>query len=157
MERKTPSQSDRPGKIRRGEDIETAYSEIAPSGASNEDFPSNNSNDSGRMSSNSINDDIQSLKSDLASLKESIASLTATAATSTMGMASDAASKVSEKVSDAATLIAEKSSSMASVATEGAKSLSAEVEDLTRRNPLAALASAVVLGLLLGMASRGRS
>jgi ElaB/YqjD/DUF883 family membrane-anchored ribosome-binding protein len=157
MERKTPSQSDRPGRISRGEEIETAYSEIAPSGTPNEDFPSNDSNESTRISSNSIHDDIQSLKSDLAALKESIASLTSTAATSTMGMASDAASKVSEKVSDAATLIAEKSSDMASVASQGAKSLSVEVEDLTRRNPLAALASAVVVGLLIGMASRGRS
>ena len=74
-----------------------------------------------------------------------------------MDMATEAAAKVGEKVSDTANLIAEKSSDMASAATQGAKSLSVEMEDITRRNPLAALAGAVVLGLLLGMASRGRS
>ena len=156
MERKTSTQGYRPGKLGSSEESETANSDIVSSGTSNEDFGARSEFKSVGMGSDSMNQDIMSLKADLASLKESIASLTSNAATTTLGMASDAATKVSETVSDAATAIAEKSSNMASVATKGAQSLSVEVEDLTRRNPLAALAGAVVLGLLLGMASRGR-
>jgi ElaB/YqjD/DUF883 family membrane-anchored ribosome-binding protein len=157
MERKTPAPGYRSSKFSSSEESDTVKSDVTSLEASNEDFASGNVHKSAGMASDSMNEDIQSLKTDLASLKESIASLTSSAATTTMGMASDAASKVSETVSDAASVIAEKSSNMASVATKGAQSLSVEVEDLTRRNPLAALAGAVVLGLLIGMASRGRS
>lgn len=156
MERKTSTQGYRPSKLGLSEESETATAELAPSATSSEDFGAGSEFKS-PGAPDSMNQDILALKADLASLKESIASLTSNAATSTLGVASDAASKVSETVSDAASAIAEKSSSMASAATKGAQSLSVEVEDLTRRNPLAALAGAVVLGLLLGMASRGRN
>jgi ElaB/YqjD/DUF883 family membrane-anchored ribosome-binding protein len=156
MERKTPPQGYRPSKLESNDESDSDTN-IASSVARAEDFTSDKPPKSAGMSPDSIKDDIQSLKSDLLSLKESLASLTSTAATNTMGLASDAASKVTDTVSDAASLIAEKSSNMASVASKGAQSLSVEVEDLTRRNPLAALAGAVVIGLLIGMASRGRS
>ena len=157
MERKTPTQAYRPSKFASSDESEIANSDIGSSSPTSDDFGAKSEYKSSDGASDSMNEDILSLKADLASLKESIASLTSNAANSTLGMASDAASKVSETVSDAASALAEKSSNMASVATKGAQSLSVEVEDLTRRNPLAALAGAVVLGLLLGMASRGRS
>jgi ElaB/YqjD/DUF883 family membrane-anchored ribosome-binding protein len=169
MERKT-SQNYRSGKQGTADDPNSNTSALTASSA--ETFGSDDSNglsenlsptpdasspNSPNYGSNTFNQDIESLKADLASLKESIAALTSSTASSTMDMATEAAAKVEEKVSDTANLIAEKSSDMASAATQSAKSLSVEMEDITRRNPLAALAGAVVLGLLLGMASRGRS
>lgn len=97
--------------------------------------------DMGETASDAVNEQINSLKSELASLKESLA---------------DATSKAASAVSDSASAIVGRSTEMATAAVDKAKSMSVEVEEMTRRNPLPALAGAVVIGMLIGMASRGR-
>ena len=46
---------------------------------------------------------------------------------------------------------------MASAAKDQAKSFASELETMGRRNPLGAMAAAVMVGVLIGLISRGRS
>jgi hypothetical protein len=60
-------------------------------------------------------------------------------------------------VGDAAGGVAEAGSELASSAREHAKTLASELEGMARRNPLGTIAGALVLGVIIGMMTRGRS
>jgi ElaB/YqjD/DUF883 family membrane-anchored ribosome-binding protein len=92
--------------------------------------------------------DFKALQSDLSDLKETVAKLVSRAG----GEAAKSAREIAGQVSD----LAEKGASAASVATDHAKSLVTELENIARRNPLGALAGAVVVGVLIGMMERRR-
>jgi len=49
-----------------------------------------------------------------------------------------------------------KASEMAELATQQMKSLTSELEDMARRNPLGMLAGALMTGVLIGLFARGR-
>lgn len=96
--------------------------------------------------------DLKELKNDLTDLKEVVANL--------VSRASDGAAKsvheIADQVNTAAADLAQKGANAASVATDQAKTLVTELENLARRNPLGALAGAVVVGVLIGMMERRR-
>jgi len=60
-------------------------------------------------------------------------------------------------LSSAASSLAESGSDMASAATDQAKSFASELEGMGRRNPLGAMAAALLVGVMIGVISRGRS
>jgi ElaB/YqjD/DUF883 family membrane-anchored ribosome-binding protein len=50
--------------------------------------------------------------------------------------------------------MADKGANIASATTQQAKTFAAELEDMARRNPLGAVAGAVMVGVLIGMMGR---
>jgi ElaB/YqjD/DUF883 family membrane-anchored ribosome-binding protein len=96
--------------------------------------------------------DIRTLRSDLSDLKEAVAKLVSRA----RGEATNSAREFAGQVGTAARDISERGANVASTATDQAKSLVTEVENIARRNPLGALAGAVVVGILIGMMDRRR-
>jgi ElaB/YqjD/DUF883 family membrane-anchored ribosome-binding protein len=94
--------------------------------------------------------DLKALQSDLSELKETGAKLVSQAGDEIAKSAREIAGQVSTAASD----LAEKSANVASVATDQAKTLVTELENIARRNPLGALAGAVVVGILIGMMGR---
>jgi ElaB/YqjD/DUF883 family membrane-anchored ribosome-binding protein len=96
--------------------------------------------------------DFKTLQSDLSDLKETVAKLASQAGDA----AAKSAREIAGQVSTAASDLAEKGANVASAATDQAKTLVAELENIARRNPLGALAGAVVLGVLIGMMERRR-
>jgi len=94
--------------------------------------------------------DLKALQSDLSDLKETVAKFVSRAGDE----ASKSAREVSGQVSTAASDLAEKGANVASAATGQAKTLVTELENIARRNPLGALAGAVVVGVLIGMTGR---
>ena len=64
-------------------------------------------------------------------------------------------SSVATKVGNAASSLAGTGSDMASAATDQAKSFASELEAMGRRNPLGAMAAAVLVGVMIGVISRG--
>src|SRR5215468_6194787 len=94
--------------------------------------------------------DLKALQSDLTDLKETVARLVSRAGDE----AAKSAREIGGKVSAAASDLAEKGANVASVATDQAKTLVTELENIARRNPLGALAGAVVVGVLIGMMGR---
>ena len=94
--------------------------------------------------------DLKALQSDLSDLKETVAKLISRASNETAKSAREIAGQVSTAASD----IAEKGANVASAATDQAKTLVTELENIARRNPLGALAGAVIVGVLIGMMGR---
>ncbi len=95
-------------------------------------------------------DALKALQSDLSELKETVAKLMSRAGHET----AKSAREITGQVSTAASDIVEKGVNVASAATDQAKTLATELENTARRNPLGALAGAVVVGVLIGMMGR---
>jgi ElaB/YqjD/DUF883 family membrane-anchored ribosome-binding protein len=94
--------------------------------------------------------DLKALQSDLSDLKETVAKLVSRAGDE----AAKSAGEIAGQFSTAASDLAEKGANVASVATDQAKTLVTELENISRRNPLGALAGAVAVGVLIGMMGR---
>jgi ElaB/YqjD/DUF883 family membrane-anchored ribosome-binding protein len=93
--------------------------------------------------------DLDSLRRDLNSLKDTVSRF--------MSQAGDVSSSVASQVGNAASSLAEGGANMASAAREQAKTFASELENMGRRNPLGAIAAAVMVGVLIGLIGRGRS
>jgi len=61
---------------------------------------------------------------------------------------------VAGRVGDVANDLADRGAEMASTATQQAKSFASELENMARRNPIGALAGAVVIGVMIGLFGR---
>jgi ElaB/YqjD/DUF883 family membrane-anchored ribosome-binding protein len=96
--------------------------------------------------------DFRALQNDLSDLKETVAKLVSRVGDE----AAKSAHEIAGKVSTAASDLAEKGANVASVTTDQAESLVADLENIARRNPLGALAGAVIIGVLIGMMKRRR-
>jgi ElaB/YqjD/DUF883 family membrane-anchored ribosome-binding protein len=94
--------------------------------------------------------DLKALQGDLSDLKETVAKLVSR----TRDEAAKSAREIAGQVSTAASELAGKGANVASVATDQAKTVVTELENIARRNPLGALAGAVVVGVLIGMMGR---
>jgi ElaB/YqjD/DUF883 family membrane-anchored ribosome-binding protein len=95
--------------------------------------------------------DFKALQSDLSKLKETVAKLASRAGDEAAKSARQIEGQVSAAASD---LAGKKDANVADVATDQAKTLVTELESIARRNPLGALAGAVVVGVLIGMMGR---
>jgi ElaB/YqjD/DUF883 family membrane-anchored ribosome-binding protein len=96
--------------------------------------------------------DLKALQSDLSDLKKTVSKLVSRASDEAAKSARDIAGQMSSAAGD----LAERGANAASVATDQAKTLVTELENIARRNPLSALAGAVVVGVLIGMMERRR-
>ncbi len=97
---------------------------------------------------NSAGSDLQSLRTDLNSLKNTLAKF--------MSQAGSEAAKSARggQVGSVAGDLADKGAETASAAFDRAKSFGSELENMARRNPIGALAGAVVIGVLIGLMGR---
>jgi ElaB/YqjD/DUF883 family membrane-anchored ribosome-binding protein len=91
----------------------------------------------------SAGSDLDALVRDLNGLKDTLATFLSKAGNEAMRSARDVSSG-----------LADQGASMAAAAAEGGKSLTAELENMVRRNPLTSIAAAFVVGIILGR--RGR-
>jgi ElaB/YqjD/DUF883 family membrane-anchored ribosome-binding protein len=98
--------------------------------------------------------DLQSLQTELNRLKDTVTQFMSEAADQATKSAREVSSNVAGRVSDMAGEVAQRGSAMASTATDQAKSLASELEAMARRNPIGALAGAVMVGIMIGMLGR---
>jgi ElaB/YqjD/DUF883 family membrane-anchored ribosome-binding protein len=103
---------------------------------------------------NSAGSDLQSLQADLNGLKETVTKFMSEAAGQAAKSAREVSSHVTSRVSDVAGDLADRGSAIASTATEQAKTFASELESMARRNPIGALAGAVLVGVLIGVLGR---
>jgi ElaB/YqjD/DUF883 family membrane-anchored ribosome-binding protein len=106
--------------------------------------------------SDSLTNAMGRLRDDIASLKETVARLASQASTEAGKTIREVGETVASQVGSAASSVAEAGSELAGSAKEQAKTLASELEAVARRNPLGALAGALLVGVLIGMMSRGR-
>jgi len=107
-----------------------------------------------RDAMNSAGSDLQSLQADLNGLKETVTKFMSEAADQAAKTAREVSSQVTSRVSDVAGDLADRGSAMASTATEQAKTFASEVESMARRNPIGAIAGAVLVGIMIGVLGR---
>jgi len=103
---------------------------------------------------NSAGSDLQSLRADLNSLKDTVAKFVSQAGSEAAKSAREVTSNVADQVGGVASDLADRGAGMASVASDQAKSFASELESMARRNPIGAIAGAVVIGVLIGLMGR---
>ena len=116
--------------------------------------PASSNNDDVRR--DGLGETLSQLSRDVASLKNTVALLASQAggeAAKTMRNMSDA---VASQVGDTASGVADAGSDLATSAKEHAKTFASELEAMARRNPLGTIAGTLVVGVIVGMMSRGR-
>jgi ElaB/YqjD/DUF883 family membrane-anchored ribosome-binding protein len=67
-----------------------------------------------------------------------------------------ASQSLASQVGGAASGVADMGSDLATTAKEHAKTFASELEGMARRNPLGTIAGALVVGVVIGLMSRGR-
>jgi ElaB/YqjD/DUF883 family membrane-anchored ribosome-binding protein len=98
--------------------------------------------------------DLRALQNDLNNLKDTVMRFISHASDEATKSAREITSNVADQMSSVASDMAGKGANVASVATQQAKTLASEIEGMARRNPLGAIAGAVVIGVLIGMMGR---
>jgi ElaB/YqjD/DUF883 family membrane-anchored ribosome-binding protein len=101
-------------------------------------------------------DDMNKLRDDVAGLKDTLARFASQAGSEAGKTIREVGQTVASQVGTAATGVAEAGSELAASAKEQAKTFASELEGMARRNPLGALAGALVVGVVIGMMSRSR-
>jgi ElaB/YqjD/DUF883 family membrane-anchored ribosome-binding protein len=101
-------------------------------------------------------DGLNDLQRDVASLKDTIARLASQASGEAAKTVRSVSQSVASQVGSAASGVADAGSDLASQATQHAKTFASELEGMARRNPLGTIAGALLVGVIVGMMSRGR-
>jgi ElaB/YqjD/DUF883 family membrane-anchored ribosome-binding protein len=100
---------------------------------------------------------LSELRQDMASLKSTISRFASQAGDDAAKTVRGASQTLAAQVGSAASGAADMSSDLAASAKEHAKTFASELEGMAKRNPLGTLAGALVVGVVIGLISRGRS
>jgi len=99
---------------------------------------------------------LSELRQDMASLKSTLSRFASQAGDDAAKTVRGAGQSLAAQVGGAATGVADMSSDLAASAKEHAKTFASELEGMAKRNPLGTLAGALVVGIVIGLMSRGR-
>ena len=99
---------------------------------------------------------LSQLSRDVASLKDTFALLASQAGGEAARTMRNMGEAVASQVGDAASGVADTGSDLATSAKQHAKTFASELEAMARRNPLGTIVGTLVVGVIVGMMSRGR-
>src|SRR3974377_1951764 len=116
--------------------------------------PASSDNDDVRR--DGLGETLSQLSRDVASLKNTVALLASQASGEAAKTRRNMSEAVTSQVGDAASGVADTSSDLATSAKQHAKTFASELEAMARRNPLGAIAGPLVVGVIVGMMTRGR-
>lgn len=105
----------------------------------------------------SLAEDVSSLRADMAKMHEILSRFASEAGGQAARSARNVGQAVVSQVGSTASGLANTGAEMASSATEQFKTFANELEGIARKNPLGALAGALVVGIVIGLIVRGRS
>ena len=97
-----------------------------------------------------LSQDVSKLKDDLASIQKTLSKFASQAGGEAMKTAQNVGSAVASQVGEVA-------GDVASAAKDQVKTFASELEGMARRNPLGTLGATLVVGVVIGMMSRGRA
>ena len=107
-------------------------------------------------SRDSLAEDVSSLRQDMAKMQEILSKFIGEAGGQAARTARNVGHTVAAQLGSTASGLATTGSDMASSATEQFKTVTNELEGIARKNPLGALAGALVIGIVIGLIARGR-
>ena len=99
---------------------------------------------------------LSELRQDMASLKSTLSRFASQAGDDAAKTVRGAGQTLASQVGGAASNVADMGSDLATTAKEHAKTFASELEGMARRNPLGTIAGALVVGVVIGLMSRGR-
>ena len=99
---------------------------------------------------------LSELRQDMASLKSTLSRFASQAGDDAAKTVRGASQSLASQVGGAASGVADMGSDLATTAKEHAKTFASELEGMARRNPLGTIAGALVVGVVIGLMSRGR-
>jgi ElaB/YqjD/DUF883 family membrane-anchored ribosome-binding protein len=99
---------------------------------------------------------LSELRQDMASLKSTLSRFASQAGDEAAKTVRGASQTLASQVGSAASGVADMSSDLATTAKEHAKTFASELEGMAKRNPLGTIAGALVVGVVIGLMSRGR-
>jgi ElaB/YqjD/DUF883 family membrane-anchored ribosome-binding protein len=102
-------------------------------------------------------EEINKLRQDVASLKETLARFTSQVGSEAVKTVRNLTQSAASQVGSAASGVADAGSELASSAKEHAKTFASELEAMARRNPLGTIVGALLVGVVVGIISRGRN
>jgi ElaB/YqjD/DUF883 family membrane-anchored ribosome-binding protein len=103
---------------------------------------------------NAAGSDLTALRADLNGLKDTVAKFISQVSSEAAKSAREVTSSVADQVGSVASDYVGKGAEMTSAANEQAKTIASELESMARRNPLGAIAGAVLIGVLIGWLGR---
>ena len=98
--------------------------------------------------------DLKALRNDLNNLTDTMTKFISQAGNEAAKSAREITSNVAGQVGSVAGDMADRGANLASSTTQQAKTFATELENMARRNPLGAIAGAVMIGVLIGMMGR---
>ena len=99
---------------------------------------------------------LSQLTREVASLKDTFALLASQAGGEAAKRMRNMSEALASQVGDAASGVADTGSDLATSAKHHAKTFASELETMARRNPLGTIAGTLVVGVIIGMMTRGR-
>lgn len=102
-------------------------------------------------------EDLSKLRGDVASLTDTVTRLASQMSDQAVKTVRNVSQMVASQVSGTASGAADTGSELASSAKQHVKTFASELEGMARRNPLGTVAGALLVGVIIGMMSRGRS
>ena len=113
--------------------------------------------DTDQLQRDGFGETLSQLRRDVASLKDTFALFASQAGGEAAKAMRNMSETVASQVGDAAGGVADTSSDLATSARQHAKTFASELEAMARRNPLGTIAGTLVVGVIVGMMTRGRS
>ena len=114
------------------------------------------SSDGDHVRRDGFGETLSQLRRDVASLKDTFALLVSQAGGEAAKAMRNMSDTAASQVGDAASGVADTSSDLAASAKQHAKTFASELEAMARRNPLGTIAGTLMVGVIIGMMSRGR-
>jgi ElaB/YqjD/DUF883 family membrane-anchored ribosome-binding protein len=102
-------------------------------------------------------EDLNRLRRDIAGLSETVTYLASQVSDQAAKTVRSMSQMVASQVGSAASGVADTGSELASSARDQVKTFASELEGMARRNPLGTVAGALLVGVIIGMISRGRN
>jgi len=112
--------------------------------------------DADQLRRDGFGETLSQLRRDVVSLKDTFAHFASHAGGEAAKAMRNMSEAVASQVGDAASGVADTGSGLATTAKQQAKTVASELEAMAGRNPLGTIAGTLVVGVLIGMMSRGR-
>ena len=113
-------------------------------------------NGSEQVGRDGLSEAVSQLGRDIASLKDSFTQFASQAGGEAAKSMRTMSQAVASQVGDAAGGAADKGADLAAAARDQVKTFASELETMARRNPLGTIAGTLVVGIVIGLMSRGR-
>jgi ElaB/YqjD/DUF883 family membrane-anchored ribosome-binding protein len=112
--------------------------------------------DAGSSVSSMATTDLSKLQEEVVGLRDTLTKYISGAGSEATKTARDVGQSVASQVGSTASSVMDAGTTMANTASEQAKTFASEIERAARKNPLGAMAGALLVGVLIGLLGRGR-